>query len=84
MEDLPEGDRDRVRAALLPYSPAPHRYAAFAVIDAGTYSDEEAQVLRTRRNEKQFEVDVVCLESFSDVSKGVYAALKPMWSGSSV
>ncbi len=71
---IPE-DRKRVRQALLPYSGAKVAYAGFAVIDAATYDDCEAQTLRTRKNNKQFEVDLICLESFSTIARNVYGDL---------
>jgi hypothetical protein len=75
LHEIPEEDRIRVRAALKPYSNATFSYAGFAVIDASTYSPEEAQVLRTRKNDKALEIDVLCLESFSLVAENVYDCL---------
>jgi hypothetical protein len=68
-------DRERVKEALKPYSGGPFRYTAFAVIDTSTYTDAEAQVLRTRRNNKAFEVDIVCLETFALVGDAVFQSL---------
>lgn len=72
---MPE-ERETVRQALLPYSGAQVAYAGFAVIDTTTYDKDEAQVLRTRKNNKQFEVDLICLESFSNIADCVYSGLK--------
>lgn len=74
--NIPEEHRERVRAALKPYSAIPIGYAAFAVIDSSTYSNDEVQVLRTRKNKKEFEIDVVCLEVFSFVAGKVYSSLQ--------
>lgn len=73
--NIPEEDRDRVRGALKPYSTSAVEYAGFAIIDAETYSIDEAHPLCTRRNTKEFEVDLVCLESFSLVAGSVYKSL---------
>ncbi len=73
---IPEGDRERVRSALTPYSGSTVHYAGFALIDTSTYSIDEAQVLRTRKSEREFEVDLVCLESFSHVARLVYKSLQ--------
>ena len=60
-------DRIRIRTALLPY-PAPRvRYAAFAVIDSATRDDDDMSVLATRVNSKNFEVDVIGVETLSAV-----------------
>jgi hypothetical protein len=76
LPNIPVEDREKVRAALMPYSGAPFDYAAFAVIDTETYSEDEAQLLRTRKNKKQFEVDLLCVESFSKVAGNVFNVLK--------
>lgn len=76
MSDVPERDRERVRAALKPYSGAQVEYAGFVVIDQSTYDHDEAQVLRTRKSEKRFSVDMVCIESYSEVADN---ALKGIW-----
>ncbi|WP_156782005.1 Hachiman antiphage defense system protein HamA [Acidihalobacter aeolianus] len=57
--NIPTGDRDRVRDALKPYSGSEVGYAGFVIIDTSTFDLGEAQVLRTRKNNKEFEVDLV-------------------------
>jgi len=74
--NIPDEDRERVRQALKPYSTAVVGYAGFAVIDTSTYCDHEAQVLRTRKNAKEFDVDLLCLESFSTTAETVYHSLQ--------
>jgi len=76
IDRLRGADQDAVRAALLPYSSSTTAYAGFVVIDDGTYSVEETRVLRSRRNDKSFEVDLICLESFSSVAQEVYGKLQ--------
>jgi hypothetical protein len=75
LASVPEGDRERLRSALKPYSDSTVRYAAFAVIDTSTYSQDEAQVLRNRANAKPFEVDLICLEAFVPVADAVFSTL---------
>lgn len=76
LKSVHEDDREMVRKALLPYSGSQFSYIAFAVIDTSTFCKDEVQVIRTRRNSKSFEVDLICIESFSDVASGVYATLE--------
>lgn len=76
LRNIPEEDRERVRAALKPYSDVQVSYAGFAVIDSSTYSLDEAQLLRTRKNKKAFEVDLICVESFPTLAKSVFGSLK--------
>jgi hypothetical protein len=73
---LPERDRELVRVALAPYSNAKTRYAGFTVIDARTRDDDELTVLATRKNTKQFEVDVLCVETLGELAKSVYERLE--------
>ena len=75
IHNIPKEDQEKVRAALMPYSGAVFGFAGFVVIDTSTYSLGEAQVLRTRKNTKEFEIDLVCLESFSIVAEKVYDSL---------
>jgi len=74
--NIPEGDRQRVRAALMPYSGTKTSYAGFVIIDASTYAVDEAQILRTRKNKKAFEVDLLCVETFPAVAQSVYTSLQ--------
>lgn len=73
--NVPEEEREKVSSALLPYSGSKVAYAGFVVIDNTTFDNDEAQVLRTRKNEKNFDVDIVCIESYSDVAENVYGKL---------
>ena len=76
--NLPEADRERVRSALLPYSGSERSLAAFAVIDAATYQESEARVLRARECEKSFDVDLICVEEFREVGHSAYAVLEAL------
>lgn len=76
LSHLQKKERKKVRKALMPYSGSIISYAGFAIIDSQTYSKEEVQVLRTRKSEKEFEVDLICMESYSLVAGNVFAALQ--------
>lgn len=75
MDALPEPDRTRVREALLPYSDAKIRYIGFAIIDSSTKDETEISVLATRKNNKQFDVDVVCVEEYPQLAESIYHRL---------
>lgn len=73
---LPDQERGRVIDALKPYSDVKKTFAAFALIDLATFCEDESAVLQTRKNDKSFEVDLVCIEDFGTVAGGVYALLE--------
>lgn len=78
LSNIPDSERESVRAALLPYSGAEISYAGFVVVDSATYCETEAQILRTRSSNKEFEVDLICVESFSKVASSVYQGLQAL------
>jgi len=80
---LPEAEREKVRKALLPYATRKISYAAFAVIDVSTRHDDEISLLATRRNDKDFDVDLVCVEGFPQVAQAVYGRLEKVRAASS-
>ncbi|MCB0880523.1 MAG: DUF1837 domain-containing protein, partial [Thermoleophilia bacterium] len=73
--DLPEGDRERIRDALKPYGTKVISYAGFCVVDASTVDCEEASVLATRSNPKDFDVDLVYVEELPSIVDSVYSKL---------
>lgn len=76
LHKLPPENRTRLRDALQPY-PGPNiRYAAFAVIDANTYTDDEASVLHTRANDKAFDVEIVGVDELSSVNHQAWLYLE--------
>lgn len=78
LADVPPDDATRIRASLEPYVPTRVRYAGFCVIDLATYDDGEAQVLGSRRNKKQFNVDLLCVAELSDVAAQTYQTLEQL------
>lgn len=76
LESLPCAEQERLRTALMPYSSTPKRYVAFAIIDTSTKCDDEVAVLATRRNDKKFDVDLVCMEGFPHIAQAVYEKLE--------
>jgi uncharacterized protein DUF1837 len=75
LNQLPVGERGRLRQALCPYASTPVKYAAFAVIDVTTKRDDEISVLATRKNEKIFDVDLICVDNYPSVASFVYSKL---------
>ena len=71
-------NQQRIREALKPYTGTIVRYAAFAIIDLSTKDDSEAGVLATRKNDKEFEVDVVCVEEYAGVADLIYDKLNKL------
>lgn len=76
LDTLPPDEQAKLRQALMPYSDTPKGYVAFAVIDTSTKCDDEIALLATRRNEKKFDVDLVCMEAFPSVAQAVYGKLE--------
>lgn len=81
--NMPEKEKESIRKALLPYSDRIVNYAGFVVVDSCTARSDEIAVLGTRENEKDFDVDLICVEELSDIADSVYAWLedaKNVWS----
>lgn len=76
IDSLPIEEKTRVRNALKPYSNSVVKYAGFAVIDSTTRHDGEISLLAKRKNKKDFEVDVICVEAFPEVAESVYKRLE--------
>lgn len=72
---LPTEEANRIHAALLPYSERTIKYAGFIVIDTSTRDDAETRVLATRKSEKDFDVELICIESLKATIDGTYAQL---------
>ena len=75
---LPENERDTVRKALLPYGDRQILYAGFSVIDTNTRSNAETKMLATRKSEKTFDIDLLCIDDLSTVSESTYTILDGM------
>jgi hypothetical protein len=76
LSQLPPEDGNRLRAALLPYSNPIIKYAGFVIIDDSTVEDAESKMLGTRASSKAFEVDMISVEGYIDVSQGVFDRLQ--------
>lgn len=72
LDSIPEPDRSRLRNALLPFGAPNIKYAAFCVIDSETHNKNESEVLGTRKNEREFEVDVVCVAELGAVARAAF------------
>lgn len=78
LQELPAGDAERVLAALSIDGDPVVRYAGVCVIDAATQSDDESSVLATRKNDKKFDVDVICVAELGAVASATYGQLEEM------
>jgi hypothetical protein len=76
LERLGETEAERVREALLPYGARAVSYAGFVVIDSSTHSAEESRVLATRENKKEFDVELICIESLKGTIDAAYTQLR--------
>jgi len=76
MEGLEPADAKAIRRALLPHTLRQIKYAGFCVIDASTSDPDEVSVLGTRANEKQFEVDLLCVAELPDVVASTFDKLQ--------
>ena len=78
IEALAEEDRRKVYDALMPYAERTILYAGFSVIDTGTRSPTETPMLATRKSPKTFDIDLLCIDSLSEVSESTYTILDGM------
>ena len=76
LEVLDASERTVVREALKPYAERVISYAGFVIIDYSTKCDDETSILATRKNNKQFDVDLICIQSFPIVADSVYSQLE--------
>ena len=74
--NLPDPLKERVRKALMPYAGTKVRYAGFVVVDDATFLDAEVCTLATRKNEKAFDVDLICIETYRNVIDRAYEILE--------
>lgn len=76
LENLPLDDQNQIRKALVPYGARIVNYIGFIVIDITTKDDTEIPVLGTRKSEKEFNVDLICIEGYKEVSRAVYEKIQ--------
>jgi Cap4 SAVED domain len=73
---LPASETTRIRSALGAYAGPVIRYAGFCVIDVETHDDDEIATLATRRNDKCFDVDLLCVTELPTVIAETYRQLE--------
>ena len=78
LEIFDEAEKARVKKSLLPYTVRNVGYIGIAVIDHSTYSVDEVPVLATRKSEKEFNVELLCVEQYKDTSSQVYSILEKL------
>jgi hypothetical protein len=76
LQELPNAERDEVRTALLPHAERKITYAAFCVIDVSTHDETESAVLGKRKNDKTFDVDLLCVADLPEVVDNTYGILE--------
>ncbi|MFA4824391.1 MAG: Hachiman antiphage defense system protein HamA [Methanoregula sp.] len=76
IDKLPLDEQQKLKDAFLPYSDKKIiKFLGFAVIDSSTYNSEEVSVLATRKNKKEFDIDVICLDELPHIVQSVYSKL---------
>lgn len=78
MGELPEDDRDRLAREFAKYGGPTVRHAGVCSIDVATHLDSEASLLSTRRSDKTFEVDVLCVVELAQVIESSFAKLSAL------
>jgi hypothetical protein len=76
LADIRTDDRQRVTDALTQYGGPTVRYAGVCSIDIETFVSDEASLLATRSNQKNFDVELLCVAEFAQVIDATYAKLE--------
>jgi len=76
LDGLPEDEREMLRKALMPYGNRKVNYIGFVVIDCSTKDDNEIPILGTRKNEKDFNVDLICIEGYKEIAKKTFEKIE--------
>jgi hypothetical protein len=71
-----EPDRSAIQDALLPHRRRLLSFAGFCVIDSSTRDVDEAVVLATRRSDREFDVDLLCVAELPDVVDETFRLLQ--------
>lgn len=74
---IPQPDREVIRKALLPHRARNIHYAGMCVIDTTTHDEKESVMLGTRKNDRSFDVDILCVTELSDVVDETFELLLP-------
>lgn len=78
MGDLPEEDRERLAREFAKYGGPTVRHAGVCSIDVETYVESEASLLATRRSDKNFDVDVLCVVELAQIIDSCFAKLSAL------
>lgn len=71
-------DAEAIRLALRPHSSIDLQYAGFCVIDRSTRNEDEASLLGTRENEKDFDIELLCVAEVGAVAEATFGILEGM------
>ena len=69
-------ERELVRASLKPYANKKVGYIGIAIIDHSTYDVNEVPILASRKANKDFNIELLCVESYKEVSSEAYKILE--------
>lgn len=78
IDEIAEPEKSKLRKWLKPYANPKITYAGFAIIDLSTKNDDEMSVLGTRKNKKNFDIEVVCIEGYPSVAEAVFKKLEAL------
>lgn len=78
LDQVPEVNREEIRKSLIPYGDKKVAYKGVAVIDLSTIHEDECNVLSTRKCNKDFDIEVVCIEDYKEVALEVYQKLETL------
>jgi hypothetical protein len=76
LNKIAEPDREILRQSLLPHRPRNIQYAGFCVIDQSTHDPDESSLLATRKNNRVFDVDLLCVAELPHVVTATYGLLE--------
>lgn len=76
IDKLPPSEQEKLKKAFIPYSNNKIvKFLGFVVIDTSTYNPDEVSLLATRKNKKEFDIDLICLDELPDIVQNVYSKL---------
>lgn len=78
LNGVEEEERKRIKSALMPYQQIVVGYIGVSVIDHNTYDESEVEILAKRKSVKDFNAEIICVESYKTVSLEVFKRLEEL------
>ncbi len=75
MADLAESDQEAILQSLLPHRQRLVQFAGFCVIDRSTDDENESALLATRKNDKAFDIDLLCVTELPETVAATWQLL---------